>query len=164
MRVLLTGAAGNLGRGLIPRLRGGIHTDRVPESEFWRLNVDGTFWALQAARENRIGRFLFLSPQAWHDRWGKYGFTKRIAEQLLDSVQLSLDYLEHTDDAALVVDAVHPRSFSTDQLANWRTDPLGILESGWTDIAYLPTRDFGYFVRQAAELGESAARAKVCDY
>ncbi|SDS83475.1 NAD-dependent epimerase/dehydratase family protein [Microlunatus soli] len=134
MRILITGAAGNLGRGLTDRLLGqgrhrlvlsdlvpppglddtvefhqldlqigagletaardcdllvhlpawhGVHSGTKTETDFWRLNVDGTFWALQAARANGIRRCVFLSSQSWHGHYEKYGFTKRIGEELL---------------------------------------------------------------------------------
>jgi nucleoside-diphosphate-sugar epimerase len=134
VRILITGAAGNLGRGITQRLladgrhelvlsdlvrpdglpdavefhqldiqigfgletaaRGcdlllhlpawhGVHSSTKTEADFWRLNVDGTFWALQAALANNIRRCVFLSSQSWHGHYEKYGFTKRIGEELL---------------------------------------------------------------------------------
>jgi NAD(P)-dependent dehydrogenase (short-subunit alcohol dehydrogenase family) len=62
----------------------GIHWNSRTEADFWRLNVDGTFWAFQAARANNISRFVFLSSQAWHGHYDKYGFTKRIGEELCE--------------------------------------------------------------------------------
>ncbi|AIE83771.1 NAD-dependent epimerase/dehydratase family protein [Fimbriimonas ginsengisoli] len=136
MRILLTGAGGNIGRGLVPLLTAqghdlvlsdlnplpdeppfaglpfhqldiqngfglekaaegadsivhtpawhGIHWRAKTEADFWRLNVDGTFWAFQAARSAGISRFVFLSSQAWHGHYDKYGFTKRIGEELCE--------------------------------------------------------------------------------
>lgn len=136
MRILLTGAGGSIGRGLIPRLTAlghqlvlsdlvrpgwlddssphefhqldvqagvgldlaatgcdlllhtpawhGIHSAVRTEADFWRLNVDGTFWALQAARTADVRRAVFLSSQSWHGHYDKYGFTKRIGEELLE--------------------------------------------------------------------------------
>lgn len=136
MRVLITGASGNIGKGLIPRLKSaghdlvlsdlnllpddgafegipfvqadaqigvgleraaegcdmivhlpawhGIHWRAKTEADFWRLNVDGTFWAFQAAQARGISRFVFLSSQAWHGHYDKYGFTKRIGEELCE--------------------------------------------------------------------------------
>lgn len=136
MRILLTGAGGNIGRGLIARLLAnghevvlsdlnplparppyaglpfyqcdvqhgfglesaaqgcdlilhtpawhGIHWSSKTEADFWRLNVDGTFWAFQAARSAGISRVVFLSSQAWHGHYDKYGFTKRIGEELCE--------------------------------------------------------------------------------
>lgn len=133
MRILITGAAGSVGRGLVGRLGRdhdlvltdlvrpewvdevphpfhqldiqigvgldhaaegcdlvvhtpawhGIHWRERTEIDFWRLNVDGTFWALQAARVAGADRFVFLSSLSWHDHYDKYGFTKRIGEELL---------------------------------------------------------------------------------
>jgi len=136
MKVLLTGAGGNMGKGLVPRLlkaghelalsdlnplpdvepfKGlpfhqldvqqgfglekaaegadlilhtpawhGIHWRAKTEADFWRLNVDGTFWAFQAARSAGISRFVFLSSQSWHGHYDKYGFTKRVGEELCE--------------------------------------------------------------------------------
>jgi NAD(P)-dependent dehydrogenase (short-subunit alcohol dehydrogenase family) len=136
MRILITGAGGNVARGVIPRLRAaghelvltdlnrppgtplfdglafvqcdlrdgvgleqaveacdlvlhtaawhGIHSGETTEREYWRLNVDGTFWTLQAARAAGISRLVFLSSMAWHDAYGKYGFTKRLGEELCE--------------------------------------------------------------------------------
>ncbi len=136
MRVLLTGAGGNIGRGVIPKLLAqghevvlsdlnrlpdappyaglpafqidvqqgfgleraaegcdlvlhtpawhGIHWGQKTEIDFWRLNVDGAFWAFQAARAAGISRFVFLSSQSWHGHYDKYGFTKRVGEELCE--------------------------------------------------------------------------------
>ncbi len=62
----------------------GIHSNEKSEIEFWRLNVDGTFWAFQAAKNRSISRFVFLSSQAWHGHYDKYGFTKRVGEELCE--------------------------------------------------------------------------------
>ncbi len=62
----------------------GIHWNEKTEADFWRLNVDGTFWAFQAARANGIKRFVFLSSTAWYGHYDKYGFTKRIGEELCE--------------------------------------------------------------------------------
>lgn len=136
MRVLLTGASGNIGSGLIPRLRAaghdlvlydvarlpdggpfaglpfiqgdaqagvgldraasgcdlivhtpawhGIHWNAKTEVDFWRLNVDGTFWMFQAAQAANISRVVFLSSTAWYGHYDKYGFTKRVGEELCE--------------------------------------------------------------------------------
>ncbi|WP_020578586.1 NAD-dependent epimerase/dehydratase family protein [Actinopolymorpha alba] len=136
MRILVTGAGGNIGKGIVPRLHAaghslvlsdvnrlpdeppfadlpfvqcdvqagfglegaaqgcdlllhlpawhGIHSRAKTEADFWRLNVDGTFWALQAARAAGIRRLVFLSSQSWHDHYGKYGFTKQVGEELCE--------------------------------------------------------------------------------
>jgi nucleoside-diphosphate-sugar epimerase len=141
MRILITGATGNVARGMIPRLREaghelvltdlnrlpdvllfdglefvqcdlqagvglehavqgcdlvlhtaawhGIHSGERTEVEFWRLNVDGTFWTLQAARAAGVSRLVFLSSMAWHDAYGKYGFTKRVGEELCEYARRS---------------------------------------------------------------------------
>lgn len=136
MRILLTGAGGNVGRGIAPRLRTaghtlvrsdinlvadvddrpdeafvqcdvqsgfglesaaqgcdvllhtpawhGVHSRAKTEADFWRLNVDGLFWALQAARTAGIKRLVFLSSMSWHGQYEKYGFTKRVGEELVE--------------------------------------------------------------------------------
>ena len=136
MRILITGASSNVGRGLIPKLQGlghelvlsdivrlpdaapfaglpfvqcdvqagfgleraaqgcdaivhlpawhGIHWGQKTETDFWRLNVDGTFWMFQAAQGAGIKRVVFLSSQAWHGHYDKYGFTKRVGEELCE--------------------------------------------------------------------------------
>ena len=132
MKILLTGAGGNIGKGLTPLLQSkghelvlsdvnrvengdlpfhqldiqhgfgldkaaegcdlilhtpawhGIHWNAKTEADFWRLNIDGTFWAFQAARANDIKRFVFLSSTAWYGHYDKYGFTKRIGEELCE--------------------------------------------------------------------------------
>ena len=132
-RVVITGAGGNIGRGLAPRLLAagyqltlsdlkpvdglvtearfaaadvrtgeglqaamvdadilvhlpalhGIHVVDHTETEFWNLNVNGTFRTLQAAVAAGVGKVVWLSSQAWHDSSDVYGFTKVIGEQLL---------------------------------------------------------------------------------
>ncbi len=134
MRILITGAGGNIASGVIPKLQAaghelilsdvvrpanlpegipfhqidvqdgfgldkaaegcdlivhtpawhGIHWNSRTEIDFWRLNVQGTFWAFQAALANDIKKFVFLSSQAWHGHYDKYGFTKRIGEELCE--------------------------------------------------------------------------------
>lgn len=136
VRILLTGAGGNVGRGIAPRLRAaghtlvlsdlnplsddgaaagerfvqcdvqvgvglelaahgcelllhtpawhGIHSRVKTETDFWRLNVDGVFWALRAARQAGVRRLVFLSSMSWHGHYDKYGFTKRIGEELCE--------------------------------------------------------------------------------
>ena len=157
MRILITGAAGSVGRGLVGRLRAehdlvltdlvrpawvdeagfefhqldiqvgvgleraargcdlivhtpawhGIHWQERTEVDFWRLNVDGTFWALQAARAAGVKRFLYLSSLSWHNHYDKYGFTKRIGEELLE--------YQHRSGLSYV--AVRPADFTP-----WRGD------------------------------------------
>lgn len=134
MRILLTGAGGNLARGIAPRLHAaghdlvlsdldpppdldpqaefvqcdvqigvgleraasgcdllihtpawhGIHSRGKTEVDFWRLNVDGLFWTLQAAKEAGVRRLVFLSSMSWHGHYEKYGFTKRVGEELCE--------------------------------------------------------------------------------
>jgi nucleoside-diphosphate-sugar epimerase len=62
----------------------GIHSRTKTEVDFWRLNVDGTFWALQAAESAGISRLVFLSSMSWFGHYEKYGFTKRVGEELCE--------------------------------------------------------------------------------
>ena len=136
MKILITGALGNVGRGIIGRLQNaghdlvlydvnrppddetfrgipfvqgdiqagigleraahgcdaivhtpawhGIHWGSKTEADFWRLNVDGTVWMFQAAQALGIKRVVFLSSTAWYGQYDKYGFTKRIGEELCE--------------------------------------------------------------------------------
>jgi hypothetical protein len=136
MRILITGAASNTGRGLIGRLKAaghtlvltelnllpdeelfaghefiqcdvqagvgleraaagcdlvvhlpawhGIHLPLKTEADFWRLNIDGAFWTFQAMQTAKVKRMVYLSSQAWHWHYDKYGFTKRIGEELCE--------------------------------------------------------------------------------
>lgn len=62
----------------------GIHWHEKTEADFWRLNVDGTFWTFQAAVAAGITRMVFLSSMAWHGHYDKYGFTKQVGEELCE--------------------------------------------------------------------------------
>lgn len=136
MRILITGAGSNIGKGMAARLRAvghdlvlsdvnrlpdaepftglpfvqadiqqgfgleraisgcdlllhlpawhGIHGGQKTEVDYWRLNVDGTFYALQAAKEAGTKRCVFLSSTAWYGHYDKYGFTKRVGEELIE--------------------------------------------------------------------------------
>jgi hypothetical protein len=136
MKILVTGASGNVGKGMVARLRAaghdlvvhdveslpdsepfaglpfvqgdaqagigvdraaagcdlilhtpawhGIHWRRKSEIDYWRLNVDGTFWIFQAAASASVKRLVFMSSLAWHGQYDKYGFTKRIGEELCE--------------------------------------------------------------------------------
>jgi NAD dependent epimerase/dehydratase family len=136
MKILVTGASGNVGKGMVARLRAaghdlvlhdletlpdaepfvalpfvqgdaqlgigferaaagcslvlhtpawhGIHWRRKTEIDYWRLNVDGTFWIFQSAAQAAVKRVVFMSSLAWHGHYDKYGFTKRIGEELCE--------------------------------------------------------------------------------
>ncbi len=62
----------------------GIHWREKTEADFWRLNVDGAFWTFQAAAAEGVTRMVFLSSMAWHGHYDKYGFTKRVGEELCE--------------------------------------------------------------------------------
>ncbi len=128
MRILITGAGGNLASGLTERLEGrhalrlsdavpvetghefarmdvrdrkafvraaegvdvivhtpawhGIHLRDHSETDFWDLNVDGTFNMFQAAVANRVPRVVWLSSQSVFSRDNIYGLTKVVGEEL----------------------------------------------------------------------------------
>lgn len=130
MKILITGATGNVGQGITERLRGrhelvlhdlgafetefpyfqgdiqtgdrlvkaaegcemivhlpawhGIHMRAKSEVDFWRLNVDGTFWMFQAAVQQQVRKVVYLSSCAWYNRYEKYGFTKVVGEELCE--------------------------------------------------------------------------------
>lgn len=62
----------------------GIHEFRKQRnvSEFWDLNVTGTFNVFQAAAEAKIDKFIFLSSTSIRDRHGLYGHTKILGEEI----------------------------------------------------------------------------------
>ncbi len=62
----------------------GIHWRDKTEADFWRLNVDGTFWMFQAAVAAGIKSIVFLSSMAWYGKYDKYGFTKRLGEEMCE--------------------------------------------------------------------------------
>ncbi|MDQ3540849.1 MAG: NAD(P)-dependent oxidoreductase [Chloroflexota bacterium] len=128
MRILITGAGGNMGSGLTERLGGrhalrlsdvaaletghefvrmdvrdreafvraaegvdlivhtpawhGIHLRDHSETDFWDLNVAGTFNMFQAAIANRVPRVVWLSSQSVFSRDNIYGLTKVVGEEL----------------------------------------------------------------------------------
>lgn len=282
-RVVITGAGGNIGRGLAPRLLAagyeltlsdlktvdgmvaearfaagdvrtgeglqaamvdadvlvhlpalhGIHAVDHTETEFWELNVNGTFRTLQAAITAGVRKVVWLSSQAWHESNGVYGFTKVIGEQLLeyhrrrhgisyvavrpaslvpwtdwardygrgllyervdrddvlDAIQLSVDWMA-VNDGGLVLDALHPDAVPADDLRDWRHDPVGTADRlfpgaravverfgldisappvrprklGWTEVGYVPSRDFGTWIKEVAGLSDDQVRARTSDY
>ena len=293
MKILLTGAGGNVGRGMtarlieaghqlvlhdinrlpeaepfagVPFVQGdaqagigferaaagcdlilhtpawhGVHWRAKTEADFWRLNVDGTFWMFQAAVAAGIRRVVFLSSQAWHGHYDKYGFTKRIGEELceyfrrshgigfvairpadftpwgsfpgygarllyggvdredvLDSIERSVEFLAREpggeapaggEAPGVVVNAVRPNAFTSEQLEGWEAAPASTCESifpgsreliekhqidiarrpelselgeGATRVGYAPRRHFGTFLDElrAAEAGGGAASVR----
>lgn len=62
----------------------GIHWQQKTEVDYWRLNVDGTFWTFQAAVAAGIKRMVFLSSMSWYGHYDKYGFTKQVGEELCE--------------------------------------------------------------------------------
>ncbi len=128
MRVLITGAGGNLAGGLIELLEGrhelrlsdvepmttphdfvqadvrrreqlmpaaqgidvivhtpawhGIHRSSRSESEFWDLNVDGTFNMFQAAVAHGVPKVVWMSSASVRSRDNIYGLSKVIGEEV----------------------------------------------------------------------------------
>lgn len=130
VRILITGASGNVGAGMIRLLRKqhelvlydlhpissdlhtfrgdlrraenlkeavegcdlvlhaaawhGLHIEAHSRMDFWNLNVDGTFQLFDAAVEADVKKIIFMSSAAWNNRYGKYGFTKVIGEEICE--------------------------------------------------------------------------------
>lgn len=81
----------------------GVHWNQKTEADYWRLNVDGTFWMFEAARTAGIKKVVYLSSQSWYGHYDKYGFTKRIGEELCE-------YARRNHDVRYV--AVRPADFT----------------------------------------------------
>jgi nucleoside-diphosphate-sugar epimerase len=62
----------------------GIHEARGTKSvhDFHDLNVTGTFNVLEAAAQARVRRFVFISSTSASDRYGVYGHTKVLGEEM----------------------------------------------------------------------------------
>lgn len=60
----------------------GIHLSSRSESEFWDLNVTGTFNMFQAAVANDVRKVVWLSSQSVHGNDNIYGLTKIVGEEL----------------------------------------------------------------------------------
>lgn len=50
--------------------------------DFWDLNVNGTFNVFQAAAEQGIHKFIYISSTSILDRFGVYGHTKVLGEEI----------------------------------------------------------------------------------
>ncbi len=50
--------------------------------DFWDLNVNGTFNVFQAAAEQGISKIVYISTTSVRDRFGIYGHTKVLAEEI----------------------------------------------------------------------------------
>ncbi|NUP75085.1 MAG: NAD(P)-dependent oxidoreductase, partial [Sinomonas sp.] len=196
MRIVITGAGGNIGRGIAPRLLAaghdlvlsdlhqaenlapgvsfvaadvrsgeglgdavagadvlvhlpawhGIHVPDHSEAEFWEVNVDGTFRALQAAAAAGVRKVVWLSSQAWHNPWDQYGFTKVIGEQLLE-------YYRRQHGISYV--AVRPANLTpwTDWVGDYgrgllygRVDREDVLDSILLSVDYVATHEGGLVV------------------
>jgi len=231
MRVLITGASGNVGRGMTARLCAaghelvlhdleplpegepfaglpfvqgdtqqgigfdravagcdlvlhtpawhGIHWRRKSEIDYWRLNVDGTFWLFQAALHAGVTRMVFMSSLAWHGHYEK----------------LAAPLPEGGESEGLVAIAHRANAFTSEQIEGWEADPLAVCERlfpgsrpllekyslnitrlpavvdlGDTPqtVGYQPRRHFGTFLKELARLdaegGEAAVAAVRCLY
>jgi len=62
----------------------GIHlvTGQKNPYDFWDLNVTGTFNIFQAAAEEGIKKFVYISSTSVLDRFGVYGHTKVLGEEI----------------------------------------------------------------------------------
>jgi len=62
----------------------GIHlvTGQKNPYDFWDLNVTGTFNVFQAAAEKGIQKFVYISSTSVLDRFGVYGHTKVLGEEI----------------------------------------------------------------------------------
>lgn len=62
----------------------GIHEHRHEKDvyEFWDLNVSGTFNVFQAAADNGIKNIIFISSTSISERFGVYGHTKVLGEEI----------------------------------------------------------------------------------
>ncbi len=212
----------------------GIHWNTKTEIDFWRLNVDGTFWMFQAAVAQKVTRVVFLSSMAWHGHYDKYGFTKRIGEEMceyyrrahgigyvavrphdltpwhnfarygarllyggvdredvLDCIERAAEFLGSEAKAeapGVVVNAVRPNAFTSEQLESWEADPIAACESifpgsrelvekyaldiarrpeivdlgeGAGQIGYVPLRHFGTFLENLRRLDEQGGAEAV---
>lgn len=63
----------------------GIHEDKRYPADFHDLNVTGTFNVLQAAVENNVSHFVFMSSTSVVDQYGIYGHSKLLAEALVEA-------------------------------------------------------------------------------
>lgn len=63
----------------------GVHEFRKEKDayEFWDLNVTGTFNVFQAAADAGIGKLVFISSTSIDERFGVYGHTKVLCEEMV---------------------------------------------------------------------------------
>lgn len=124
----------------------GIHTGSRTESEFWELNVDGTFRALQACLAAGVRKVVWLSSQAVHDRHGTYGFTKVLGEQLLEyhRIRHGISYIA-VRPASLIPWADWANDYGRGLLYD-RVDREDALDAIQLSIDYIETHDAGLIV------------------
>lgn len=81
----------------------GIHEDVKSADAFFNLNVIGTYNMLEAARKNGVKRFIFISSTSVKDRYGLYGHTKVLGEEMVHAYAA-----RHTDMEFVIL---RPRAF-----------------------------------------------------
>lgn len=63
----------------------GVHAGHHPASDFWELNVNGTYNVLTAAAEAGISKVVWASSAVFYGPIrDRYSFSKQIGEQILD--------------------------------------------------------------------------------
>ena len=63
----------------------GVHARQHPATDYWQLNVNGTYNALTAAVEAGISRVVWASSAVFYGPLrDKYAFSKHVGEQILD--------------------------------------------------------------------------------
>lgn len=81
----------------------GVHEKTKTPAEFHDLNVTGTFNVLQAAADAGVAKFIFISSTSVSDRFGLYGSTKVLGEEMVAA------YAERHPDTAYMT--LRPRAF-----------------------------------------------------
>lgn len=82
----------------------GVHEFREERDayEFWDLNVTGTFNLLQAAADAGMRKFIFISSTSIDERFGLYGHTKVIGEEMVRA---------YADRHGMQIVTLRPRAF-----------------------------------------------------
>lgn len=82
----------------------GVHEFRKEKDayDFWDLNVTGTFNVLQGAAEAGISNFIFISSTSIDERFGIYGHTKVLNEEMMRA---------YAERHGMSIIALRPRAF-----------------------------------------------------
>lgn len=80
----------------------GVHESSKTSDEFHDLNVTGTYNVLQAAVDAGVKKFVFISSTSVNDKYGVYGHTKILGEEMTKA------YAERHDMEAIIL---RPRAF-----------------------------------------------------